>query len=480
MTARVFLLAALGPLSALAQLQVYSFDGVNQTAVGAVFNVGTASPGDTATARFLVRNIGTGPATLTSLGLAGDGFLFSNVPSLPYILAPYTGSAVSEVEFDVAFSPSGVASYSAFLQVNTIEIILDGTGTQAAVLTLAGSDIPLSAGAIIDFGSLASGMTKQLTFDLSNPGSAAVPVGTLSVTGTGFQGPIGTSAPISIAPGQTVSFQVEFLPTSGQAFQGTLALDQRTFVLTGQGLSPPLPAASIVFGSSVGQSAQQNNVSIPLASASQVSGTGTLTMTFQSSVPGVSDDPAIQFLSGPLRQATVTISPGDSTAMFDGGQSDLVFQTGATAGTITFSLTLTGNSIPAAQATLTIAPAPVNIASATSIRLLGGVIVNGEPAGVLVGGEVDISISAADNTYSASQLAFTFFDQKGATLEPGVIQVDATANFQSYFATTTIGGAFALLAKFPVTGDVTQIISTDIAITNSVGTTTTQHIIIGN
>jgi len=39
---------------------------------------------------------------------------------------------------------------------------------------------------------------------------------------------------------------------------------------------------------------------------------------------------------------------------------------------------------------------------------------------------------------------------------------------------------FELLAKFTVTGDVTQIISTDIAITNSVGVITTQHIIIGN
>ena len=480
MIARVLLFAALGPLSALAQLQVYAFDGTNETAVGSLFNVGAASPGDSLTMRFRVRNIGTGPATLTTLALAGSGFSFSNVPSLPYILAPYTGSAVSEVEFDVAFSPTDVASYSAFLQVNTIQIILDGNGAQAAVLTLAGSNIPLAAGAIIDFGPLASGTTKLLTFNLSNPGSVAVSVGTLSVTGTGFKGPIGRSAPISIAPGQTVSFQVEFLPTSGQAFQGTLAVDQRTFVLTGQGLSPPLPGASIVFGSSVGQSVQQNNVSIPLASASQVSGTGTLTMTFQSSVQGVSDDPAIQFLSGPLRQATVTISPGDTTAMFDGGQSDLAFQTGATAGTITFTLTLNGNSTPAAQASLTIGPAPVSFASATSIRLLGGVIVNGEPAGVPVGGEVDISIVASDNTYSASQLAFTFFDQSGATMQPGVIRVDATSDFQAYFNSTTTGGAFALLAKFTVTGDVTQIISTDIAITNSVGVTTTQHILIGN
>jgi hypothetical protein len=49
-----------------------------------------------------------------------------------------------------------------------------------------------------------------------------------------------------------------------------------------------------------------------------------------------------------------------------------------------------------------------------------------------------------------------------------------------YFNDTTTGGAFGLLAKFTVTGDVTQIISTDVAITNSVGVTTPQHIGIGN
>jgi hypothetical protein len=473
--ARVLLFAALVPLSALAQLQVFLFDGTNETPVGAVVNVGTASPGDSVETRFKVRNIGTGAATLNTLTLAGTGFTFLNVPSLSYILAPN-----AEVEFDTVFNPTDVASYSAFLVVNTINIILEGSGTPSAVVTLAGSNIPLAAGAIIDFGPVASGVTKLLTFELSNPSSSTVSVNALSVTGSGFKGPIGASAPISIAPGQTVSFQVEFSPTSGQASEGALAVDQRTFVLTGQGLSPPLPEASIVFGSSVGQSVQQNNVSIPLAAASQVTGTGTLTMTFQSSVKGIPDDPAIQFLSGPLRQATVSIGVGDATANFVGNQGDLAFQTGATAGTITFTLTLNGNPTPAAQATLTIAPAPVSIQSATSIRLLGGIIVNGEPAGVNVAGEVDISVTAADNTYSASQLAFTFFDKNGATMQPGVIRVDATSDFQLYFNSTSTGGAFALLAKFAVTGDVTQIISTNVAITNSVGVTTTQQISIGN
>jgi hypothetical protein len=449
MISRMLLFAALLPLSALAQIQVFLFDGAKETAVGAVVNVGTASPGDTVEVRFRVRNIGTGPATLTTLSLAGEGFSISAAPSLPYIIAPYTGSPASEAEFRVVFSPTDTVSYSAFLLVNTINVILQGTGAPSAVLTLAGSSTPLAAGAIIDFGSVASGNTKSLTFNLSNPGSAGITVNTLSVTGTAFKGPIGASAPISVAPGQSVSFQITFQPTSGQSSQGTLAVDQRSFVLTGQGLNPPLPGATIVLGASVGTSAQQNTISISLASASPVGATGTLTMKFQSSVQGVTDDPAIQFLSGPLRQATISISPGDTTAKFDGNQPDLAFQTGTTAGTITFTLTLPNGT---QQASLPIHPAAVTIETATSVRRIG---------------EVDISITA-------------FYNKSGAIMQPGLIQVDATSDFKQYFASTQTGGSFGMLAAFPVTGDTSQIVSATVQITNSVGATTTQRITIGN
>jgi len=117
-----------------------------------------------------------------------------------------------------------------------------------------------------------------------------------------------------------------------------------------------VPSATIAFASNVGASAQQNSITLPLASASQVIGNGTLTLSFQSGVAGVTDDAAIQFLSGPLRKATVAIAIG-ATAATIGGQPSMAFQTGTTAGVITFTLTL-GNS-PAQQITLTIPAAPV-------------------------------------------------------------------------------------------------------------------------
>ncbi len=200
-------------------------------------------------------------------------------------------------------------------------------------------------------------------------------------------------------------------------------MDKRSFNLKGLGLDPPLPGASITLASTIGASAQQNSVSIALATASQVGGTGTLTMEFQSAVAGVTDDPAIQFLSGPKRTATVTISAGDSAAKF-GSQSSIAFQTGTTAGTILFTLKLPNST---QQATLNITPAPVKIDRATGVRRIDA---------------LDVSLIGFDNTYSASQLAFTFYNTAGQALQPGAMRVDATSSFRNYFSSTSTGGAF--------------------------------------
>jgi len=231
-------------------------------------------------------------------------------------------------------------------------------------------------------------------------------------------------------------------------------------------LAPPLPGVSLVLASTVGASAQQNSISIPLDSASQTNGTGTLAMAFESSVPGITVDPAIQFLSGPQRIATVNIAIGATLATI-GGQSSMPFQTGATAGTITFTLSM-GNGIHQ-QILLVIPGSTVVIDSATAVRQLGA---------------LNVAFSGFDNTYSASQLAFTFYDLTGKALPQGVINVNAATAFQQYFSSTQASGdgdsAFQLLATFPVTGDTSQIGYVTAQFTNSLGATTAQQIAIGN
>ena len=58
MIRRLLLCCLILPLAALAQIQVFLFDGTNETPVGALVDIGSASPGDTLATRFHVRNVG--------------------------------------------------------------------------------------------------------------------------------------------------------------------------------------------------------------------------------------------------------------------------------------------------------------------------------------------------------------------------------------------------------------------------------------
>src|SRR5437016_4060360 len=140
---RTLLLAGFLPLSAFAQLQLFQYDGTTEKAVGQVYDAGTAAVGESSETRFRVHNAGQASLPLTSLSVAGAGFKISSQPTLPYVLA-----RAAVVEFRVVFSPTAAGSYSATLQVNTINVLLRGTASAGAVLS--SGQTSLSSGATID------------------------------------------------------------------------------------------------------------------------------------------------------------------------------------------------------------------------------------------------------------------------------------------------------------------------------------------
>ncbi len=449
MIARLAFIAALLQISAAAQLQLFEYIGTVETSVTGVINAGTAAPGDTLDIVFAVRNTGLAPATVQTIDVAGYEFQLSAQPLLPYILATQ-----AEVQFQVAFSPTTPGLYSAAITINTTSVTITASAIPEALLSFGGTQLP--AGATADFGQIQWGTSIGKTFTLSNPNSTAVTVGAITVSGAAFQGPAGIAAPLLIPAGASTTFQIFFAPTVSGPATGTLTIDQRSFQLTGLGLVPPLPKGAIIVNSQTAASAQQLNVTISLASVSQVAGNGTLTLAFEPAT-GLPDDPAIQFLSGPLRNASVSITAGDSFARID-GQPNMAFQTGTTAGTLVFTLTLPNSSD---QFTLSIAPAPVSVTSSS---------------GDMTAGVLDVNVAGFDNTYSISQLSFTFYDNSSNVIRPGAITVNAASQFQSYFATTQAGGMFTMLATFPFTGNSGTVAGVNVQIENSAGTITTQRI----
>src|SRR5205807_6439476 len=112
------------------------------------------------------------------------------------------------------------------------------------------------------------------------------------------------------------------------------------------------------------------------------------------------------------------------------GQTGAVFQTGTTAGTITFMLAPSGFQFEGdPTTTLTVSPSAIGIDSASATRRAN---------------DLDVEVIGYDNTYTAGAMSFTFYDTSGNTVKPGPIQADFTSAFKLYFATQSAGSAFLM------------------------------------
>src|ERR1022692_3773432 len=362
---------------------------------------------------------------------------------------------------------------AAVCEGNTISIFLTGTGVPG--LSVLWNNQPLGAGETVTFGNVQVGSSQTIALTLSNQTNPPVPLtvpaippltgGAFSLGGSALSGP-------TVAPGASAELDVTFTPTptAAGAQQATLTIGLLTYPLQGTGVAPPppvFPAPSIQLNLATPASAQQGSLSVSLASGSVSSGSGTVTLAFQSAVSGVSDDPTVTFADG-TRSASFTVAEGASAGQFAGGPS-VSFGTGTTAGTLAFTVTLGSNT---AQANVTIPAAVVGIDAAVAAR-------NVACAPTLLyctTTNVQLQINGWDNTRSASQLVFTFFNSSGVKIPPSPIIVDGTAAFQSYFSGSDLGGVFGLSAFFPVNGDSDQVVTAQVALKNSQGTAPSEKI----
>jgi len=462
MMRRLILLACLGTGCLSAQLQLFILQPgqadpiVN---VPASFSFGECPVGDVRDVQFRLLNAGTGSTQLTTLAVTPP-FSIPYEPSLPETVPPG-----GTVDFTVSFAPTGAGSFSATLTADGVSQLLTGTGTAVDTVAISVGDrtnapVPLGAGAGIDFGSLAQGSTTSRQVVLTNPTQAAFTVQNIRVDnlqGSSFQmQPF--ALPISLAPGGSATLEVDFTPSSTGPQQGALEIDQLYIPLTGVGVNPLFPQPIILIAISSTASSEQGTLTVSLPSASQESGTGQVQMAVTPSMPGVNPDSGMVFLLSGTESVPFTVNQGDTAGQF-GSAGSVAFQTGTTAGTIVFTVTLgdfTGTS------SLTIPAAPANIDTTTAQYTSGG---------------LDLEITGFDNTRTASTMTFTFRDANGATLNGGPITVAATTDFQEFFATSDDGGMFALHAFFPVTaGNPAQVDSVEIQITNSAGTTPTSKV----
>lgn len=452
-------LALLLPLAGAAQLQLARLDGTTETAVAAVHRLPATAAGETREVRFRVRNAGAAAAPLATVRVQGAGFSLGAAPTLPYLIAP-----AAFADFAVRFAPALPGEYSASLTVNTSTVILLAAANAAASVAVrtGGVRAVLSDGAAVDFPRTETGARSSLLFEIGNPGAGALAVSGVGLSGAGFRASVPAS--FLLGAGEWISFEVFFEPAEPRAHQAALAVDQRRFTLRGAGSAPPLQKPAIVIDPGTMSSGQQRKISLRFDPAPQVSGAGTLELGFRPAVDGLSDDPAVRFVSTGARRASFTVVAGEPLARF-GAQTELTFQTGTTAGRVDFAVTL-GVALatpPAPDLSVAIAAAPVALDTARANRRAN---------------DLDVELIGFDNTYSAGAMTFQFFDRSGALLFDGPIRVDAAANFKTYFASfqKEIGSAFLLRVSFPVTGDATRVGAVEAEMTNAAGSARTQRV----
>jgi hypothetical protein len=465
---------------ASAQVTLSTVQGGVATPTGQLYNFSSVALGSVADVDFRLTNTGPAPVYLTYLNVGGatPSPYFSVVCALSPDLcggtppSPETGTILINptltLDFTVQFQALQLGSPSATMTItagNTLSVFLTGTAVQG--LTVLQNGAALASQQPISFPSVQVGSSQTIALMLANQTNELLAVPTVVPPPAGGSFTVAGSAlsATSVPAGSSTELDVIFTPAAAGLQKATLTIGLNSYTLRGTGLAAPpadFPMPSIQVNLATPASAQQGTLSVSLAEASAASGPGTVTLIFQSAVEGVSGDPTVTFANG-TNSATFTVAQGAFSGQFAGAPS-VSFGTGTTAGTLVFTVTLGSN--PPQTTNVTIPVAVIGIDAAVAARN-----VECDPALIYcTTTNVQLQINGWDNTRSASQLVFSFFNSSGAAIQPSPITVSAATAFEQYFAGSDMAGVFGLYALFPVTGDADVVVAAQVQITNSAGT----------
>lgn len=471
---------------------VLTYNGITpqpNTAAPIYFN--NVAIGSTNAITFTLTNQSSGTVTVPSIAIQGPQY-FASQFSLDTSNVPSSLSAGASATFTVTFTPQANAAGPANPETATLvvgpnsyqlqgaAVPAPGTGNDGFQITWTDETGVKQTGTTVAMGP--DPTTTTLTFTVANPDPDATEMlqsaPTISssaftlqnfVVGPG-QGVSGSAAavtswPLTIPSGWALTFQVTFTASGSSGATGVLTIAPG-YVYNLVGKAPAPLSLTLMCGatpcSSQGFTSQeqvQATLQWANTSSTNVPSPVDLSLSFSSGVSGITKDPAIEFIAPPpsgMIINQISFTQNSPTGTISGSGSQFTFQTGTTEGTIT--LTATGLEGQTQTWSFDILPAKVQITSITAQTQTSNLVV---------------TMDGYDNTYTAGQLSFTFYNTSGGVIG-SAITVDASSNFHQYFfGADSAGGAFALQASFPVNGDVTQVGSVSVSITNSSGTTST-------
>ena len=417
---------------------------------------------------FTLNNASTAAITVPAISLAVLNVYEPSAFSIDTSAIPVALAAGQSANFTVTFAPSQIGLASGAIQIGSNTYPIQGYGiivadidslqisytNAAGVRTLPQAATPIAFGQVVP----GSGASSVLTFSISNPSTSAnaVTISSITVSGMGFSAAGLPAANVSLnpgGPGSSINFTITFAPTSVGAFSGSLSIGTRTFSLSGLAISSAVPGLSITTSGAVA-SQQQLNLVIQSSAPATVTTLGTVSMQFTPTISGVTDDAAVLFVATGGRKLNISFNTGAQTATYN-NSSSIAFQTGTTAGSLTFTVAFP-NTTTYIQS-FTIPGATPQVASIQATRESPNLVV---------------TLTGYDNTYSAGQLSFTFYDTSGKVIGSPIAFNEASNFQQLFFVGNNDGGLFSLQGNFPVSGDITKVGSVTVGVTNSAGQST--------
>jgi hypothetical protein len=228
--------------------------GLTSTPSSASF--GNVTVGSPSTQTFKLTNSGTGTLSISQVSVSGSGFTVGTL-SLPLSL-----NSGQSTTFNVQFGPASAGTASGNLTIvsnapNSPAVIgLSGTG-MAATQALSFSTTTLG------FGNVNTGSSSMQSVTATNTGNANVSISQISESGAGFT-LSGAGTPVTLTPGQSLSFNVIFAPGSAGSASGTVTVTSnatgspKSIALSGTGVQAASHSATLSWTASTSTVAGYN------------------------------------------------------------------------------------------------------------------------------------------------------------------------------------------------------------------------------
>ncbi len=392
-----------------------------------------------------VKNTGNSTGTVNSFpSVNGLGFSISNLPVFPRVLKPNDSFA-----FTLTFTAVQPGDQTGQLLIGSDLFSLTGRalGPKLAFSYVSGgTTTTLGSGDAVIFSPVAIGDTRPIDFVVTNTGTTAAKVSNIGINEP--RSPFSLSGvpflPVSLDPGGTLQFTINFAPTTTSFANGNLRVDTALIPLIGSGTPPPpLPTYAIQGPSGNVDAQSQPIIRLKLSSSYPLALSGVLTL---STSGDPTSDPAVQFATGG-RTVPFVIPANSTDANFANQGPQVRVQVGTVASTITLTPSFATQSgvdvTPASPATLQFAVAPA------APVLIAVQAVNQSS------NSFSLNVTGYTTTRTLTTLNVQFTAAAGFQLTTAQVNIDvrqaATLWFQSS-GSQSFGGQFTLTVPFTLQG----------------------------